>query len=224
MTSPATQTATPNSVDIASIVEQVLRRLREQTGTSVSTSKAATSGQPAHVLSDKVISVDVIRGIPSGVTQVQLSGGIVTPAARDEMRARGITLAGTKPTATASKKLAVNHGKRFVQLHTDSSSESIRDALTRQLSLRGVDHCPQAARSVVVTERPAATLLGRIQSGSRAVLITRLEDIARFGSEIDADTFVLDGQRFNLVALVNAASTIAQLPTSSASTSQETSR
>ncbi|KLU02885.1 hypothetical protein RISK_005181 [Rhodopirellula islandica] len=224
MTQPATQTATSNSVDIASIVEQVLRRLRDQSGTSVSTSKAITSGESAHVLSDKVISVDVIQSIPSGVTQVQLSGGIVTPAAHDEMRARGITVAGSKSTGAAANQPASKTGKRFIQLHTDASSKSIRDSLTRQLSLRGLDHCPKAHRSVVVTARPAAALIARIQSGSRAVLITRLEDISRFASEVDADTFVLDMQHFNLVALVNAANTIAQLPKPSTSTSQGTSR
>ncbi len=217
MNSPATQTATPTNVDIASIVEQVLRRLRDQTNTNGSPSKPATHAPSAHVLSDKVISVDVIRGIPSGVTQVQLSGGIVTPAARDEMRARGITLAGAESTSAAAIKPASNSGKRFIQLHTDTSSKSIRDALARQLTLRGVDHCPRAHRSVIVTEHPATALLGRIQSGARAVLITRLEDIPRFASEIDADTFVLDMQRFNLVALVNAASSIAQLSTSAKS-------
>jgi hypothetical protein len=224
MTSPATQSATPNNVDIASIVEQVLRRLRDQTDTSVSPSKPATNDETVHVLNDKVISVDVIQGIPSGVTQVQVSGGIVTPAARDEMRSRGITLAGSKSTHAASAKPASNSGKRFIQLHTDTSSKSIRDALARQLSLRGVDHCPRAHRSVIVTDRPAATMFDRIQSGSRAVLITRLEDIPRFAAEMDANTFVLDMQRFNLVALVNAANTIAQLPKPTASTPQETSR
>ncbi|MEO9932210.1 hypothetical protein [Rhodopirellula bahusiensis] len=224
MTSPATNSATPNNVDITSIVEQVLRRLRDQTDTSVSPSKPTPNDETVHVLNDKVISVDVIQGIPAGVTQVQVSGGIVTPAARDEMRARGITLAGSKSTPAAATKTASNSGKRFIQLHTDTSSKSIRDALARQLSLRGVDHCPRAHRSVIVTNRPAATLFDRIQLGSRAVLITRLEDIPRFASEMDADTFVLDMQRFNLVALVNAANTIAQLPKPTASTSLETSR
>ncbi|MCC9640903.1 hypothetical protein LOC71_01365 [Rhodopirellula sp. JC740] len=205
MASPATQHAALANVDIASIVEKVMRRLQEQSHTETK------STSDAHVITDRVISVETIDRLPAGVRSIEVAGGIVTPAAKDELKSRGITLASST-VSTSIETGATGTGKRFVQLQTDLTSRDIRDAWIRQLNSRGIDHCPRAQRTVIATKHPAKTLLAQIQSGAQAVLITRLSDVQRFASEVSADTFVLDMERLNLIELVNAAGSIARLP------------
>lgn len=82
--------------DIDRIVAEVVRRLRAliatSSTTSVSVSRETTSGSGELKLSDKVITLQSLKGRLDGITKVVVSDrAIVTPAVKDELKDRKIS-------------------------------------------------------------------------------------------------------------------------------------
>lgn len=96
--------------EIERIVREVLSSMTASqlatstTGTFPATASAASASVS---LRDSVIGLEALRGIPSGVTSIQVaSKAVVTPAARDWLRERGIAIArgdvANKPAVAAT--------------------------------------------------------------------------------------------------------------------------
>jgi len=201
MPSTLPSSASLSTVDIESIVRKVLDRVKRQQNAE----PRRSDNSDAYLISDKVVSVSTIESLPKTVTRVMISAGtIVTPAARDELRLRGLSFEDTSKSVTASNGAGDASRIKVRLLCVDDDHEALLPALSRQVSLRGVDVCPRGAVSAIVSSKPAKTVLDQFFAGRAAVLIQRLADIPRFAREIRPRVFVLDRECLSLTEMTNA--------------------
>ncbi|MCO8124709.1 hypothetical protein NHH03_23420 [Stieleria sp. TO1_6] len=178
------------SAFVAQVAREVIRRLRESQATACESSGENPSGE-------KLITLATLSGYADDRQVTLAPGGVVTPAAREEAARRRITFSTSPgvPAITASASSAAI-----------ASPQSI---LTEQLARRGVSI--PAATEIIWTDQPAAEVYARCSIGRRAVLISAIGDVDRFATELSPDVWILDQQKLNLVAAVNAAARIARL-------------
>ena len=220
------QAAKPNhavamseSVDpavVATIVRTVLDRLKAQSAESKATAQSETTHKgettDRSIMSpDRVISVATIEKIATrSATRILIGdGAVVTPAARDEARRRGLSIQRVaNPSATAHQSHAVTSSTTNPSL-IDPKDRGREAAVLQQLQRRGVAIAPSI--KIILSEIPAIEVQRQCQAGRRAVMIRRIDDVGRFQAELGPDVWVLDMIELNLVSAVNVAARIAKL-------------
>ncbi len=196
---------------IAAIAREVIARLK---------SKGESTSATAASLRDKVITVETLRAVADTTVQLFIPpGAIVTPAASDEAKERGITINRSvdlppaqqpdlqQPDLQQPKPQQQNQQRLEI---IDSQQPTRADAIRSQLKRRGVIG---SGGRIVLSDSPAHDVHERCTSGERAVMVTTVADVRRFAGELDPNTWVLDMQRLNFSAAVNAAVQITQLGT-----------
>jgi hypothetical protein len=187
---------------IAAIAREVIARLKASNLTQTITS-TPTASTTAASIADKVITTDSLRNVATTTTQLFIGkDAIVTPAAKDEAKERGISInrsvqlpAGQEPNG---QKLEI----------TDSQQLDRADAIKSQLKRRGLK---DLGGRIVLSDTPSRDVVQCCGAGQRAVMVTSVADVRRFADELNPDTWVLDMKRMNLVTATNAAAQITQL-------------
>lgn len=167
-----------------------------------------------------VCSLDDVKAIGGSVKQLQLSSRtVITPAARDELRHRGIVVVkSVSAAAMASKSAKPQAGTRAIKLQRDGNvADHLFEALQKQLRVRGIRLCSESSVEVILSSRPATTAHQRTGKDRCVVAINRIDDVRRFMAELSPNTFVLDIAHMHLVALANAIAVIAKPASSSIS-------
>ncbi len=181
--------ATGESIDpilIAAIVRKVIARLTEPT--------------PAVACDNGVVSVKTIEQ-QTGKRLVVAKSAVITPAARDEARLRGITIERTNETS-------VSNSQTSIQNVSDIDDPSRAETIRRQLDRRGID---LSVANVVLSDSPALEVHRQISGGQSAAMVTEISDVERFQSELSPSIWVLDMKRLNIPSAVNAVAKISQL-------------
>lgn len=177
---------------VANIARQVLARLA-----------VIAQQEDATAIDDRVVSVESLRGLPGGTKQLAIHpNAVVTPAAGDEARDRGITL------------LRIDHTTNPERTTTMQVASAIRDteqpersaAIQQQLDRRGVD---LGTHQIILSDTPAREVWQQCTSqAERAVMVSALDDVNRFAEQLDPTVWVLDMKRLNLIAAVNVIAAI----------------
>ena len=204
-----------DSDQIAEIAREVIAHLsaggRQSGHLGVSSSEPAdiksAIGQPppptAAAIKDKVVTAQVIEQLPGNPSQAfLLPNAVITPAARDSARQRGITLQRTVD-------LPADQQPSQDQLHiTDFEQPARADAVRQQLARRGYT---EGSAKIVLSDTPAREVYFQCAKQNEvAVMIASVTDVQRFGQEISPTLWVLDMQRLNFSAAINAAVQIIQ--------------
>ncbi|MBB3207727.1 hypothetical protein FHS27_003554 [Rhodopirellula rubra] len=205
--------STGAAIDIESIVRRVLSELKV-----MGNQDAAAKPTGPLVITKRVIALTDVEAIATTVKQIELpSRAVVTPAARDELRHRGITITKTNTntdqtaTATPTTTPAVQPGTRAIDLQTDGDvSATMLSSVKKQLTLRGIRLCNRASVTVILSSRPATTAHHSCGGDRCVVSINRLDDVRRFLAELSPNVFVLDVMHLHLVAITGAITTIAK--------------
>ena len=179
-----TNANTIDSALVAQLVGEVVARLKQQDTTSSN---------------DRVISLETIQ--THQATQLTVaSTAVVTPAARDEARRRGITI---QRFDEAAKRNNPSKPHDIIDTDQPKRAETVRDQLQR----RGIS---LGTATIVLSDAPAAEVHRQILSGKRATMVAAIADVPRFTAELDPQVWVLDMQRLNIPAAVNTVAKIAQ--------------
>ncbi len=161
----------------------------------------------------RVIALEDLKSVPSTVNTLQVGvHAVVTPAARDELRQRGIKLSRSETASTGNAaKQNVQAGSRAIHLQRDGDvSDAFYAAVKKQVTSRGVRLCSKASLSVILSSRPATTAHHESGPGRCVVSINRVDDVSRFMAELSPNVFVLDVKHLHLVAISGAITTIAK--------------
>ncbi|EMI55412.1 hypothetical protein [Rhodopirellula sallentina] len=210
------------AIDIESIVRRVMQELNAIAKPAVSSAAVPPQSKPSNsgpagsqVLDCRLVTLSEINAISSSVKQITLpAGAVVTPAARDELRHRGISLTTCESNESAQSSVRSTSnapGTRAVRLQSDGDVNDVLIAsLKKQLSIRGVRLCNEAGVSVTLSSRPATTAHHACGTDRCVVSINRLDDVSRFLRELSPNVFVLDVLHLHLIALADAITTIAK--------------
>jgi hypothetical protein len=200
------------SLDVEAIVRRVLEQLVSEP-MQVPVSSAPSESTSTFGLSTRVISLEELKTVPSTVNTLHVGvQSVVTPAARDELRRRGINLSRGEIVSTidAPKKNS-DAGSRAIHLQRDGDvSDGQYAAVIKQVTGRGVRMCSKASLSVVLSSRPATTAHHSAGPGRCVVSINRVDDVSRFMAELSPNIFVLDVKHLHLVAIAQAIAAIAK--------------
>jgi hypothetical protein len=216
------------TVDIDRIVAEVVRRLRSHaagssTGPSstVSASNASSSQAGELVLTDKVITLSLLKGKLTGVSKLVVGErAIVTPAVRDELKQRGIawsrssaqksgtTTVGLLTAATddvSAVPLKVLRCPRIERIETGASTslENTAQDLARHMTARQLP-------GLLVSNRPYAAVVAASQAqGIRAAIVATTADVAQAAAEAGVNLFVVSPLQTTPTVLKNIAQAIA---------------
>jgi hypothetical protein len=186
---------------VQAIARQVLQQLRQNSAALPASPTAADTATPAETpaaaageAEPRLVTLETLDRFGDGGEIRLAARAVVTPAARDEARRRGIQLVAceTKPQAGESSPPA-------------ACSD---DVLQRQLDRRGV--VLPAETELVWTDQPAREVFRHCSAGQPAVMVTDFADVDRFAAELSPRVWVLDRQRLNLTAAANVAARIAR--------------
>ncbi|MGB7326075.1 MAG: hypothetical protein WBD31_14480 [Rubripirellula sp.] len=189
----------PNPAILSAIDSAVLARI---VGEVIARLKASQTV----VVESKIIDAKTIGQYAVGATITIAAKAIVTPAAKDEAKQRNITI--TRDTVASQKTVGERSSGGKIMDSDPLRAESVEAQLVR----RGIK---LAAASVVLSDTPAVEVANQFGSGKRAVMIGSIDDVNRFGSEVDPQVWVLDMKRLNLIAAVNVISAIARFRSAS---------
>ena len=170
---------------IADVVRKVIARLQQTTTTNIDA---------------RLITLETIEKHDAGQLVIDESA-VITPAACDEARRRGIAIQRLHKT-----KITTN-----IQTDTsiaDTDDPNRADTVLHQLSRRGAK---LGRAKVILSDTPANETHKQIMSGNRATMITAIADVERFAGELDPNVWVLDMKRLNIPAAVNTVVKISQL-------------
>ena len=190
---------------IQQIVRTVIARLQQLETRQLDTHTNATAASiGAKVVTSQTIAS--IKGTPSQIFVTPRT--VVTPAAYDAARERGIEITKTTavpPAQRPQQPTSNNDGQQII----DRSNPARAESLVRQLALRGITTLPW---QIVLTDTPAAELHHCKSTRScRAAMVATITDVDRFHRELEPELWVLDMGRMNLIQAVNVAVRIAQL-------------
>jgi hypothetical protein len=169
---------------VAQLVGEVVARLQQQDST---------------VCDARVISVETVQAHQTSQLTISPSA-VITPAARDEARRRGIKIQRVERPAKS-----VNQSTTHNIIDTDDLKRA--ETVISQLQRRG--GMPSSA-TVVLSDTPAVEVHRQIVSGKRATMVAAIADVPRFAAELDPQVWVLDMKRLNIPAAVNVVAKIAQ--------------
>ncbi len=215
---------------LAAVAREVLARLGHSAMTGQATAKRATAkratakratgpdsrtDRTAASIDDRVISSNTIAGLAEGTAELFIdAAAVITPSARDEARARGITINRGEPIVSTTSQDPTSQSPTFQSPGSnrpniiDRATPDRAAAIARQLARRGV-HCCSA--KIVLSDTPAKDLYDQcVREGEVAAMVGSIAEVQRFARELDVTTWVLDMKRLSLTAAVNVASQIAR--------------
>lgn len=149
--------------DVERIVRQVLAELTGVKGVAVSPGNSPATAAEELAIDRKVVSLADVTGRLQGVKRVVAPrGAVFTPAARDEMRKHGVTVASavTAPKTVAARKILIGVAESAYE------PASLVAALTGEGI--GVERLPKVGLTSVVDELSEQLL----KNGERGLLIT----------------------------------------------------
>lgn len=196
---------------IAGIAREVIRRLRQQDLVNDQPAPAASA------VAEKLITIETLGRYAAAGQVMAAPGAVITPAAREEARRRGIKIV-SKTNITGANITGANERPS----KNESDNDSQADALGKQLAHRGISLPPNV--SILWTDRPAAEVHQQCTAGHRAVMVDCVSNVQRFADELDPQVWVLDRHKLNLIAAVNVAAQIARCPAPTAKTNAGGSR
>ena len=188
---------------LAEIVRRVIARLQPTHPNSTTTKTAATAAS----ISDRVVTADSIKGLTGTPLQVFVApASVVTPAARDEAKQRGIAIVKTIEVSAAQRPKSASQTTE--QEIIDSGQPERAAAVSAQLARRGIT---RIGSQIVLSDTPAAELYRCISAdSSRAAMVACISEVDRFQRELQPEVWVFDMGRMNLITTVNVAARIAQ--------------
>lgn len=180
---------------IQEIVRRVIARLRADD---------MTHATGVIQISQRVVTAQTIEQIKKTVRSVAIrSDAVVTPAAKDAARQRGITL------QRCTQRINKNYGEHQQPAHLiDTDDPNRREIVESQLRRRGL---AEMHTRIVLTDSPAATVIREVNGGEVAVMVSSLDEVGRFAAECNPTSWVLDMKRLNLPGAVNVTALIAKL-------------
>jgi hypothetical protein len=193
------------------IVREVIARLANPHLPSSDPSSSAPSSRDttsrdrasAVIVAERIVTARTISGIAGTPTQIAVPPtAVITPAARDEARRRGITIEtnrGKEQQVTSGDRAAPNECDGAAIRDTDNPQRAA--AVTRQLAGRGIK---KINARVVLSDTPALEVhRSCTQDHQRSVMIASLADVDRFANELNPTLWVIDMARMNLTMAVN---------------------
>ncbi len=180
---------------VAAISREVIARLR-----------SATPGTTDQSIRDRIITTKTIESVTGKPTRIRISNSaVVTPAARDEARRRGISIDRTFDLHNSQDEPTPSHDLTIEITDTSDPqrAQSVRDQLERRGVIRN-------ASRIVLSDHPANEVHRLCATGERAVMIGSINDVRRFADDFGPTVWVLDMKRLNLAAAANAAAQITQ--------------
>lgn len=208
--------------EIEAIVQEVLRRLLRASSSppqdgAKQSARAEPAGQagPATLrLTDRVVSLAQLTGRLDGIQNVLvLPQAVVTPAAHDELRQRGIRWARCAQLAAqhrpapwlvaatrdpAARELAdrlVAAGRASSVIQADDEQDA-----ARKLN----DQLPAARRALLLARRPFAAVQASAAFGElRAAYVRSAADVRQARHEVDANVLVIAAGKMGLAQLCN---------------------
>ena len=200
------QTNANESINIAEIVRQVLARLASTAETKDSTQIANTTTQKqttSAALTEKIITSRTIQELSKQTSQIFVSPtAIITPSARDDARSRNIEIQRTVPLPEGQQP-----DQQKIEI-IDYAQPERAQAVKQQLAFRGITN---GTGKIVLTETPAKEVHFQCaRKNEVAVMIGCFDDIQRFADEITPTVWILDTQRLNFTAVVNAVAQISK--------------
>lgn len=189
-------TSLPPSIDadwIRRVAEDVVARLR---------ASVPGPGHSGMTLNDTVIVADSVSALDPGTVVLVSPRSVITPAAKDVARERQIEIKRRPPNADSigSSAAVTSPDAATSGSLVNRSGRNWSASIEHQLNLRGVT---PSSSTIVLSTEPAKETYQQIQSGRRAVSISRWIDVARFQTELAPDTWVLDVAEMNLMEAVN---------------------
>lgn len=203
MSSPSPST-TQQLID--RVVREVLQQLSPEraasTGSAGSPAKtpAATTGYP---LADGVISLEALAAVPSGTDQVLIEAtAVITPAARDLARERGIRWirrGSATPAVTETWWIAdTDQPERGEGLSQQLARRNLQSTATCPDTLLG-EAAAERARGIVLSDLPAPFVCHACRSPAvRAASVTELNELAAVEASLHPNVWVFDMRRVSL--------------------------
>lgn len=199
-----------NSAIDSALIAEIVRRVIAQLGGD----EPSVRAEP---VTDQVVSVATIERFAGTTERLNiLPRAVVTPAAWDEAKQRGIAIvrapgpsaAGDSDPQPAGTGEAVNRVDRTAHtgMITDTDQPERAESIAVQLAHRGVS----GDARIVLSDRPAAELQRLASGGKRAAMVRCIADVDRFETELRPQIWVLDMIDMNWIAAVNAAARILQ--------------
>jgi hypothetical protein len=195
---------------LAAVAREVIARLGHSATAKQASGPDSKTDRIAASIEDRVISSKTITALGGGIAELFVdAAAVITPSARDEARARGITINRGEPIASttshnATSQTAASQSPTVI----DRATPDRAAAVVRQLAGRGIRCC--SAR-IVLSDTPAKELYDQyVREGEVAAMVGSIAEVQRFARELDITTWVLDMKRLNLIAAVNVASQIAR--------------
>jgi hypothetical protein len=191
---------------IQKIVSEVLRRLREP---------LSSKDLSEHKINQRVVTAETIESLgPAAVKWMLRSDAVVTPAAKDLARQKGIELSrcpGPIDQTSCIPQHRDNSHLNNARLESDQlidTDDAARGrSIMEQLRKRNVTNWNTR---ILLSNSPAATVVREVNRGEIAVMISSLDQIDRFAAECAPTTWVLDMKQLNLAAATNVAAQIAK--------------
>jgi hypothetical protein len=198
-------------IDIETIVREVIRRLREATSETNDNNQTIAGRQrvaPCVELTDRVVTLATLEGKLAGITTIVVSQrAIITPAVRDELKQRKITIErkatvnadnAAKPIATGGVTVVVSAtGVCEVELRklvgkSVNVAKQPADAMTASVTTLA-QNVAAGGRGALITSTPAtAVMLANRTNGVRAAYGFNFAAIRRAKDEIDANLLVIE--------------------------------
>ena len=197
-------------VTIQRIAEVIVAQLNAKRGELIHNGEPEVSSLPSRTnrnatyIQDRVITAASIHETSSGISIALVDqDAVITPSAKDEAKSRGIKI--TRVERSPPLNRPQNGGGSQV---TDRENPERAKAVENQLRIRGLrDPLPR----LILSETPAKELQHQILNvGETATMVGSINEVLRFGQELDVTAWILDMKRLNLTSAVNVAAKIAQ--------------
>ena len=215
MSSHSSQNADSWEETIELLVRKVLAQLDPE-ASSRDSDRETTTETPVNFIPGSVISVSSLDRLNDAVKQITVStSAIVTPAARDELRARGVEWSRVNAASERSQGRSAN-GEPMAVLVGDDSDGKLASALVEQLQRRGVEAAMASAKTIhhldlhqtalLLSDLPARDVehLCRRHDLS-AVSVEAIATAERIAGSMQPRVWVLDRVQMNLTTLVRVA-------------------
>ena len=207
------------SAEVERIVREVLERLRgEENGATIAARKQPAKDQASLALSGRVIAIADLAGRLDGVQVVVVPRmAIVTPAARDLLRERGVTLASRASPAETRTAVRLTLGVAETRCDAAELVRSVREdgVEVEQLARSGLasvveELANQIARGgrlgLLLTDNPLAALCrANRHRGVRAATGNNVLEVGRALAAIGANLLIVEPQGRGAFALRQAA-------------------
>ena len=199
-----------DQVAIQRIAEVIVAQLNAKRGELIHNGEPEVSSLPSRTnrnatyIQDRVITAASIHETSSGISIALVDqDAVITPSAKDEAKSRGIKI--TRVERSPQLNRPQNGSGSQV---TDRENPERAKAVENQLRIRGLrDPLPR----LILSETPAKELQHQILNvGETATMVGSINEVLRFGQELDVTAWILDMKRLNLTSAVNVAAKIAQ--------------